>query len=192
MLSYLGDVIVNGRPDVKGTVRSRSASCREPAVPPVTPTARRRRRACGSKLLELGPEKFAEWIRKQKRLLLTDTTMRDAHQSLLATRVRTLRHAGGRRRRRAPDAGPVQPGDVGRRDVRHVDALPAGGSVGAARASCAQRVPNILFQMLLRASNAVGYTNYPDNVVRAFIKRSARARHRRLPHLRLAELDRRT
>ena len=55
-----------------------------------------------------------------------------------------------------------------------------------------RRIPNILFQMLLRASNAVGYTNYPDNVVRAFIKRSAAARHRRLPHLRLAELDRRT
>ncbi len=54
----------------------------------------------------------------------------------------------------------------------------------------AAAVPNILFQMLLRASNAVGYTTYPDNVVRAFVKRSADARHRRLPHLRLAELDR--
>ena len=118
--------------------------------------------------------------------------MRDAHQSLLATRVRTYDMLADRRRGRAPDAESVQPGDVGRRDVRHVDALPAGRPVGAARRSSAQRIPNILFQMLLRASNAVGYTNYPDNVVREFIKRSGRARHRRLPHLRLAELDRRT
>jgi pyruvate carboxylase len=133
-----------------------------PVIPGAPPAAGTR-----NKLLELGPEKFAEWVRKQKRLLFTDTTMRDAHQSLLATRVRT--HDCWRSPMRGPsDAGLVQPGDVGRGDVRHAmrflqedpwDRLD----------QLRTRIPNILFQMLLRASNAVGYTNYPDNVVREFV-----------------------
>src|SRR5207244_1175953 len=87
ILSYLGDVIINGRPDVKGKFDPKR-EFREPVVPefahgtPPPPGMRNR-------LLEMGPVKFAEWVRKQKKLLITDTTMRDAHQSLLATRVRT-------------------------------------------------------------------------------------------------------
>ncbi len=171
ILSYLGDVIINGRPDVKGKFDPKR-ELPEPVVPtfahgtPPPPGTR-------NKLLELGPEKFAEWVRKQKRLLFTDTTMRDAHQSLLATRVRTydLLAVAEAVAHLTPES--VQPGDVGRRDVRHGDAVPAGRSRGTGSTSSAAAIPNILFQMLLRASNAVGYTNYPDNVVREFVKESA-------------------
>src|SRR5205823_3691183 len=87
ILGYLGDVIINGRPDVKGKVDPKR-EFREPVIPEypkmTAPPAGLR-----NKLLEMGPEKFCHWVRKQKPLLITDTTMRDAHQSLLATRVRT-------------------------------------------------------------------------------------------------------
>src|SRR6202035_3316510 len=85
--SYLGDVIINGRPEVKGKMDPKR-DLPEPVVPAfdklASPPPGTR-----NKLLELGPEKFCQWVRKQKKLLFTDTTMRDAHQSLLATRVRT-------------------------------------------------------------------------------------------------------
>ena len=70
----------------------------------------------------------------------------------------------------------VLAGDVGRGDVRHVDAVPEGMTRGSGWPTCASEIPNILFQMLLRACNAVGYTNYPDNVVRAFVQGSGRRR----------------
>ena len=86
LLSYLGDVIINGRPDVKGKFDPKKELF-EPVVPAYdrksTPPPGSR-----NKLQELGPKKFADWVLKQKPLLFTDTTMRDAHQSLLATRVR--------------------------------------------------------------------------------------------------------
>jgi pyruvate carboxylase len=170
VLTYIGDVVVNGRPEVKGKTDA-AKHLPEPIVPdypkqtPPPPGLRQ-------KLLELGPEAFATWVRKQKRLLLTDTTMRDAHQSLLATRCRSY--------------DMLQVADC----VAHL--LPGLFSLemwGGATFDTAMRflqecpwerlarlrgrIPNIPFQMLLRASNAVGYTNYPDNVVREFIKTSA-------------------
>jgi pyruvate carboxylase len=167
-LRYLGDVIVNGRPDVTHAQPGRLLS--DPVVPaieaPPPPPGTRQR------LQELGAEKFAAWVRAEKRLLITDTTFRDAHQSLLATRVRTYDMLA--------IADPVS---------RAVPALFSlemwGGATFDASMRFLQedpwnrlialreRIPNILFQMLLRASNAVGYTTYPDNVVRAFIRRSA-------------------
>jgi len=170
ILGYLGDVIVNGRPDVKGKLDRKREFLEAPVVPyakgsPVPPGMR-------DKLLEMGPEKFAQWVRKQKRLFFTDTTFRDAHQSLLATRVRTYDMLG------VADA------------VAHL--LPGLFSLemwGGATFDTAMRflqedpwdrldqlrgrIPNILFQMLLRSSNAVGYTNYPDNAVREFIVQAA-------------------
>src|SRR4029077_17086176 len=86
MLSYLGEGLVKGRADVKGKV-DRSRVLTDPVPPPVartTPPDGLRQR-----LQKLGPDKFSKWVREEKRLLFTDTTMRDAHQSLLATRVRT-------------------------------------------------------------------------------------------------------
>src|SRR5450432_2577403 len=170
ILSYLADVIVNGRPDVKGKT-DLSRHLPTPVIPkfekPITPPPGTR-----DKLFELGPEKFAEWARKQKRLLFTDTTMRDAHQSLLATRVRTYDML------RISDAvAHLTPGlfslemwggatfDASMRFLQE-DPWQRLGDLRT-------RIPNILFQMLLRASNAVGYTNYPDNVVREFVKHAS-------------------
>src|SRR5204863_1530887 len=123
---------------------------------------------------ELGPEKFAAWVREERRLLLTDTTFRDAHQSLLATRLRTY------------DMLRIAPYYAARLSGLFALEMWGGATFDTAMrflkespwerlAELRERVPNILFQMLLRAANAVGYTNYPDNVVKAFVKESAQA-----------------
>jgi len=168
LLTYLGDVIVNGNPEVKGKPAPehfRRAPIPVYDVHPPHPGTRQ--------LLEkLGPVKFAEWTRSQKKLLLTDTTFRDAHQSLMATRVRTYDLAA--------IAGFV---------AHRLGGLFSMEMWGGATFDVAMRflledpwvrlrrlrelIPNICFQMLLRASNAVGYTAYPDNVVREFIRESA-------------------
>ena len=88
------------------------------------------------------------------------------------------------------DARTFQPGNVGRRDVRHRPCGSCRKTRGIGSISSANAIPNILFQMLLRASNAVGYTNYPDNVVARIRQAIGRARHRCLPHFRFAQLDR--
>jgi pyruvate carboxylase len=135
---------------------------------------------------ELGPENSPSG-RAPSGLLLTDTTFRDAHQSLLATRVRTydmLRIANFVAHRLHNLFSLEMWGgatfDVAMRFL-HEDPL-------AAPARLREAIPNICFQMLLRASNAVGYTAYPDNVVAEFILRGRRAGHRHLPHFRFAQL----
>jgi pyruvate carboxylase len=129
-------------------------------------------RGTRERLLELGPERFAEWVRAERRLLITDTTLRDAHQSLLATRVRTydMLAIADAVARLTPNLFSLEMwgGATFDTSLRFLQEDPW-DRLHELRA----RVPNILFQMLLRASNAVGYTTYPDNVVRAFIKRSA-------------------
>ncbi|HBE70995.1 MAG TPA: pyruvate carboxylase, partial [Planctomycetaceae bacterium] len=170
LLRFLANVIVNGNELVVGRP---VATRREPApVPPVQsgdfPKGTRDR------LKELGPNKFAQWVKDQKSLLLTDTTMRDAHQSLLATRLRTY--------------DMLEIADVYARNASQFFSLEMWGgatfdtSMRFLKESPWQRLvqmrekcPNILFQMLLRASNAVGYTNYPDNVVKSFVKEAADA-----------------
>ncbi len=172
MLGYLGDVIVNGRPDVKNGIDP----LRKLTVPVPPPMPRGEAPPAGTRqtLQELGPEKFAEWVRNEKRLLLTDTTMRDAHQSLLATRVRTydMLAVADAVARLTPNLFSLEMwgGATFDTSMRFLQEDP-----WQRLAELRQRIPNILFQMLLRASNAVGYTTYPDNVVRAFIKRSAEA-----------------
>jgi pyruvate carboxylase len=170
ILSYLGDVIVNGRADVKGKI-DKDRELADPMIPmfdrkSAPPPGTR------NKLLELGPEKFCEWTMKQKRLLFTDTTMRDGHQSLLATRVRTydLLEIADAYARMTPNLYSLEMWggatfDTAMRFLQEdswdrLDQL-------------RKRIPNICFQMLLRASNAVGYTNYPDNLVKEFTKVSA-------------------
>jgi pyruvate carboxylase len=171
LLSYLGEVIVNGRPDVKGKIDPNRQLPRSPRVPypkgtPPPPGTRQ-------KLLELGPEKFSQWARKQQRLLFTDTTFRDAHQSLLATRVRTydMLAVADAVARLAPQLFSLEMWGGATFDsaMRFLQEDPW-DRLSALRI----KTPNILFQMLLRASNAVGYTNYPDNVVRQFIEASAK------------------
>lgn len=121
---------------------------------------------------EQGPEKLSEWISKQKKLLLTDTTMRDAHQSLMATRMRTV------------DMVKIAPAvSVLAKDLFSIE-MWGGATFDVAYrflkespwerlTALREKVPNILFQMLLRGSNGVGYKNYPDNVIREFVKESS-------------------
>jgi pyruvate carboxylase len=172
MLSYLGEVIVNGRPDVKGSAEPQ----RKLPTPPIPPIQLLEEPSAGTrqKLQELGPDRFAQWILSERRLLITDTTLRDAHQSLLATRVRTydMLAIADVIARRTPNLFSLEMwgGATFDTSMRFLQEDPWQRLV-----ELRQRVPNILFQMLLRASNAVGYTSYPDNVVRAFVKRSAEA-----------------
>jgi len=176
LLAYIGEIIVNGHPEVKKgrkipTVDRTPAplpalAAETPAGPPA-PGPR-------DKFRELGPEKFAAWVLKQKRLLLTDTTFRDAHQSLLATRMRSFdmlriasRYATHHQALFSLEMWGGATFDTSMRFLKE--------SPWARLAALRERIPNILFQMLLRAANAVGYTNYPDNVVKAFVKESAQA-----------------
>ncbi len=168
MLKYIGEVIVNGNAEVKGRADGRVLeNPKAPTAPQQAPPPGTRQ-----KLQELGAKKFADWVLSQKRLLLTDTTFRDAHQSLLATRVRTYDML-----RVAPYLAHNAPGlfslemwggatfDTSMRFLKEdpferLDVL-------------RQAAPNILFQMLLRAGNAVGYTNYADDIVKRFVKGAA-------------------
>jgi pyruvate carboxylase len=168
VLNYLGEVIVNGNPEVAG--KPKPASIRPAPVPAhisgPPPDGTRQ-------LLEqLGPEKFAEWTRSQKRLLITDTTFRDAHQSLMATRVRTY------------DLQTISNFVAHRLSNLYSLEMWGGATFDVAMRfliedpwvrlrTLREAIPNICFQMLLRASNAVGYSAYPDNVVEAFILESA-------------------
>jgi pyruvate carboxylase len=170
VLTYLGDVIVNGRDDVRDSYDP-GRKLKRPA-PPVTNGSGQPPAGTRQKLLELGPQRFADWVRAERRLLITDTTLRDAHQSLLATRVRTydMLAAGDAIARLAPGLFSLEMwgGATFDTSMRFLQEDP-----WQRLEELRSRIPNILFQMLLRASNAVGYTTYPDNVVRAFIKQSA-------------------
>ncbi len=171
LLTFLADVIVNGNPLVKGRP---AAVRREPA--PVPPLGRAPAAAPGTRdrLRELGPARFSGWACAQKRLLLTDTTFRDAQQSLLATRLRTydMLQIADAYARLAPQLFSIEMWGGATFDtaMRFLKECP-----WQRLADLRTRIPNILFQMLLRASNAVGYTNYPDNVVEGFVKEAAAA-----------------
>jgi pyruvate carboxylase len=171
LLAFLGDVIVNGNPHAKGW---------KPDAPlPSAPRPSfdlRQAPPPGSRqiLLERGAEGFARWVASQKRLLITDTTWRDAHQSLLATRVRTydMRAVADAVARRTPQLLSLEMWggatfDTAMRFLRE----DPWDRLRTLRA----HIPNICFQMLLRGSNAVGYSNYPDNVVKGFVKHAAEA-----------------
>ncbi len=168
LLTYLGEVIVNGNPEVRG--KPLPEYFRRAPIPPhysqpPQPGTRQ--------LLEqLGPGKFAEWTRAQKRLLVTDTTFRDAHQSLLATRVRSydLAAVAGLVAHRLAGLYSLEMWGGATFDVAMRFLLE---DPWARLVQLRELIPNICFQMLLRASNAVGYTAYPDNVVREFIREAA-------------------
>ncbi len=172
LLRYLGDVIVNGRPDVKLEAPVRTLTT--PSVPVVPSVVAAAPPAPGTRqrLQEMGPQQFAEWVRAERRLLITDTTFRDAHQSLLATRIRTydLLAIAETVAHSIPGLFSLEMwgGATFDASMRFLQEDPWDRLI-----ALRQRIPNILFQMLLRGSNAVGYTTYPDNVVRAFIRRSA-------------------
>ncbi len=167
LLQYIGHVVVNGNPEVKGRADGRAfAPDAAPAAEGEPPAGMRQA------LQKLGAKEFAAWVAKQKPLLLTDTTMRDAHQSLLATRMRThdMLRIAPFIARRAPGLFSLEMWGGATFDsaMRFLKEDPF-ERLDALRAA----VPNILFQMLLRSGNAVGYTNYPDDVVRRFVKGAA-------------------
>jgi pyruvate carboxylase len=167
LLNFLGNVIVNGNPHAKGYKPDKPLT-----AAPIPKSSADIQKGTRDLLLELGPKKFAEWTLKQKRLLVTDTTFRDAHQSLMATRVRTADMLAI-----APAISTRTPGlfslemwggatfDTAMRFLNE-DPWQRLRSLRAA-------VPNICFQMLLRGANAVGYTSYPANVVSGFVKHAA-------------------
>jgi pyruvate carboxylase len=170
LLTYLGEVIVNGNPEVANkprpkVVRAAPLPPHDTAPPPD-----------GTRQLldQLGADGFADWTRDQKQLLITDTTFRDAHQSLLATRVRTydMLAIANFVSHRLHNLYSLEMWGGATFDVAlrflHEDPWQR-------LAKLRQAIPNICFQMLLRASNAVGYTAYPDNVVEEFILESARS-----------------
>ncbi|MBC9245372.1 pyruvate carboxylase [Paracoccus sp. 11-3] len=168
ILTYLADISVNGHPETAGRVLP-PAQARLPVPPaPLADPAPGTRQL----LDEKGAQAVADWLAGQSQLLITDTTMRDGHQSLLATRMRSI--------------------DMIRVAPSYAANLPQLFSVecwGGATFDVAYRflqecpwqrlrdirshMPNLMTQMLLRASNGVGYTNYPDNVVESFVKQAA-------------------
>ncbi|MEI8106541.1 MAG: pyruvate carboxylase [Verrucomicrobiota bacterium] len=169
LLSFISNVIVNGNPHAKGY---KPASPLNPA--PLPNWDRKETPPPGTRqlLLKLGPKKFAEWTLKQKRLLVTDTTFRDAHQSLMATRVRTIDMAtiADAIARRTPELFSLEMWGGATFDtaMRFLNEDP-----WQRLRVLRERVPNICFQMLLRGANAVGYTSYPANVVAGFVKHAA-------------------
>jgi pyruvate carboxylase len=169
LLSFLGDVTVNGNPQAKNYVP------REAFLPAQVPAHDRKQTPpAGTRqlLLELGPKKFAAWTLKQKQLLVTDTTFRDAHQSLFATRLRSydMIAVAGSVARRTPNLFSLEMWGGATFDTAmrflHEDPW-------LRLRTLRERIPNICFQMLFRGSNAVGYSNYPDNVVAGFVKNAA-------------------
>ncbi len=166
ILSYLADVTVN-LPDGPRPKTGRSTE-KLPAVDlTVEPPAGSRQR-----LLELGPEGFAKALREQSALAVTDTTFRDAHQSLLATRVRTssLTAVAPHVARLTPELLSIEAWGGATYDValRFLKEDP-----WDRLAQLREAVPNICLQMLLRGRNTVGYTPYPESVTRAFVAEAA-------------------
>lgn len=169
LLTWIADVTVNGHPETRGR-RKPNSDVPAANVPQFSnPSAEGTRQ-----LLErLGPKGFADWMKAQKRVLITDTTMRDAHQSLLATRMRTkdiiaiaLGYAAGLPQLLSLECWGGATFDVTMRFLAE--------DPWERLAEIRTRAPNILTQMLLRGANGGGYTNYPDNVVRHFVHQAAK------------------
>ncbi len=172
LLGFMADVTVNGNPEMAGR-KMPEQPFPKPVLPRVdlsTPIPFGTR----DRLKELGPQKFAQWMLESKPVLMTDTTLRDAHQSLFATRMRTA------------DMLPIAPFYA--RELPQLFSLECWGGATfdvAMRflkedpwqrlAQLRERVPNILLQMLLRGANGVGYTSYSDNVVKFFVRQAAEA-----------------
>ncbi|MEK4717387.1 pyruvate carboxylase [Priestia sp. FSL R5-0597] len=170
MLTYIGNVTVNGFP---GIDQKRKPIFNQPIVPKIK----------SNPIIPLGTKQILDaegaigvikWIKEQREVLLTDTTFRDAHQSLLATRIRTndLLRIAEPTAQLLPNLFSTEMWGGATFDVsyRFLSEDPWDRLI-----KLREKMPNILFQMLLRGSNAVGYKNYPDNVIKEFIKQSSDA-----------------
>ena len=166
--NYLGEVIVNGNPDVK--IKDDTKVFRIPKVPNFDPSINYPK---GTKdvLTELGAEKFCAWLKNEKKIHYTDTTIRDAHQSLLATRMRThdMLMVAESFAKNHPNTFSIEMWGGATFDVcyRFLNESP-----WTRLRELRKLIPNILFQMLLRGSNGVGYKAYPDNLIEKFIEKS--------------------
>ncbi|WP_374377078.1 pyruvate carboxylase, partial [Tabrizicola sp.] len=168
ILLYIADITVNGHPETAGRAKP-PAEAKAPKAP-LAKTAP----AMGTRNLleQKGPQAVADWMKAQTKVLLTDTTMRDGHQSLLATRMRSI------------DMIKVAPSYAANLPQLFSVECWGGATFDVAYRFLQEcpwqrlrdlraRMPNLMTQMLLRASNGVGYTNYPDNVVRSFVLQAA-------------------
>lgn len=170
MLTYIGNTTVNG---FEGLEKRKKPLLNKPRMPKVNYIEEPPK---GTKQIldEHGPEGVIAWLKDQKQVLLTDTTFRDAHQSLLATRVRTqdLLPIAEPTARLLPNLFSVEMWGGATFDVsyRFLKEDPWHRLL-----KLREKMPNVLFQMLLRASNAVGYKNYPDNVIKEFVRQSSEA-----------------
>jgi len=171
LLTYIADIMVNGHPETEGRPLPHAD-----LKPPRCPELRADAPPPGTRQLldEKGPKAVADWMKAQPQVLLTDTTMRDAHQSLLATRMRSfdmLRIASAYSHN-LPQLFSVEAWGGATFDVayRFLQECP-----WQRLRDIRERMPNIMTQMLLRASNGVGYTNYPDNVVQGFVAQAAKS-----------------
>lgn len=170
LLTYIADVTVNGHPETRDRPEPRPD-----ALPPHVPWFEHEAAAGTRDRLQAdGPVKFANWLRETPHVLVTDTTMRDSHQSLLATRMRTHdivniaeSYAKGLPQLLSLECWGGATFDVSMRFLTE--------DPWERLEMIRERVPNILLQMLVRGANGVGYTNYPDNVVKHFIQRAARS-----------------
>lgn len=169
LLNYLGKVVINGHPEVLAPDHSKVF--RTPFIPDFNPFGPP---PDGSKQLldKLGPEGVANWLKNQKSIQYTDTTIRDAHQSLLATRMRTndMLTITQSFAHHHPQTFSLECWGGATFDValRFLHECP-----WARLQQLRLAAPNILLQMLVRGSNAVGYKSYPDNLVEKFIEKSA-------------------
>jgi pyruvate carboxylase len=168
LLQYIADVSVNGHPDARDRPKPR----KDTLAPQAPWFERSIEPGTKDRLDKDGPVKFAQWLRESPQVMVTDTTMRDSHQSLLATRMRTHDIVGI--------------ADAYARGMPNLLSLECWGGATFDVSMrfltedpwerlqlIRERAPNILLQMLIRGANGVGYTNYPDNVVQHFIKRAA-------------------
>ncbi|MCQ6279793.1 pyruvate carboxylase [Bacillus sp. EB600] len=168
MLNYIGNVTVNGFPGIEKKKRPVFSTPRAPKLKYDV------NYQDGTKqiLTEKGADGLVQWIKDQKQVLLTDTTFRDAHQSLLATRVRTkdFERIAEPTAKLLPNLFSVEMWGGATFDVayRFLKEDPWDRLL-----SLREKMPNVLLQMLFRGANAVGYKNYPDNVIRDFIEKSA-------------------
>lgn len=168
LLNYIGNVTLNGFPGVEKRTKPIFVQPDKPKIDLLTAPLSGTKQILDTQ----GADGLVKWVKEQKEVLLTDTTFRDAHQSLLATRVRSQ--------------DMFQIADETARLMHNYFSLEMWGGATfdvayrflkedpwARLEKLREQVPNVLFQMLLRGANAVGYTNYPDNLIREFIQQSA-------------------
>ncbi|MEQ1855064.1 MAG: pyruvate carboxylase [Longimicrobiales bacterium] len=171
LLRYIGHIVVNGQ--IEGPKNATKPDFAAAVIPAPDPAWKPPTDTFKHTLDAKGPEAVVERLRREKRVLLTDTTFRDAHQSLLATRMRSFDIL-----RVAADTGRLAPGlfsmevwggatfDTAYRFLKE--------DPWERLAAMREEIPHILFQMLLRGQSLVGYSAYADNVVQAFVRESAK------------------